>query len=273
MEYIKSGQRVLLLWKEISQQDNLVKYVDELNSVLGKEGKVTVENTDRLKDAKYGKSTFDCVISNTLEPKSTVHSLELLQEIVNIIKPGGQVVLIQKLSSDTFETKEKFLFNLKTAGLVVNNDSDVKLNELNEVTVVCRKPNFELNSSVKLSFAKKATPASVWKIDDTVDDDIETIDPDSLLDDEDFKKPTPESLKVCGTTGKRKACKNCSCGLAEELEAEQTGGAVKEVLKSSCGSCYLGDAFRCATCPYLGMPAFKPGEKILLSDTQMKSDV
>ncbi|KAG7449409.1 DUF689-domain-containing protein [Guyanagaster necrorhizus] len=112
------------------------------------------------------------------------------------------------------------------------------------------------------------------------------IDAEALLTDSDKARPCEP---VTASTGPRrkKACKNCTCGLAE-LEAEELkqsqvvvvdgsedGGAramsreEREKLinstpkaTSSCGNCYLGDAFRCASCPYLGLPAFKPGEKV-----------
>lgn len=46
-----------------------------------------------------------------------------------------------------------------------------------------------------------------------------------------------EFFLVCGTTGKRKACKDCSCGLADELANENKNNVpVAENAKSSCGS-------------------------------------
>lgn len=43
-------------------------------------------------------------------------------------------------------------------------------------------------------------------------------------------------ISVCGTTGKRKACKNCSCGLAEELATESETKDETTTKTSSCGS-------------------------------------
>lgn len=48
---------------------------------------------------------------------------------------------------------------------------------------------------------------------------------------------------MCGTTGKRKACKDCSCGLAEELEAGQADKPVVKSATSSCGSVNLKSHF------------------------------
>lgn len=67
----------------------------------------------------------------------------------------------------------------------------------------------------------------------------------------------------------KKACKDCTCGLADAQAGgvEKKAVLTKEMLdnpKSQCGSCGLGDAYRCAGCPYRGLPSFKDGEKITL---------
>ena len=152
-----------------------------------------------------------------------------------------------------------------------------QMGEVNVFSITATKPMHEVGASRLLSFAKPAAmpaakpKASVWTLEDMDDDTVELVDDSTLLEEEDMVKVDPSTLRVCGTTGKKKACKDCSCGLREEL-ADGKEPTTKSV-NSSCGSCYLGDAFRCGSCPYLGMPAFKPGEKIQLSNRQLNPDL
>ena len=96
---------------------------------------------------------------------------------------------------------------------------------------------------------------------------------DDLLDDDEILRGSGLDVAptACGprtTSTKKRACKNCTCGLAQEQESEE-----KPAAKSSCGSCYLGDAFRCPGCPYKGLPAFKPGEQILIPSEFLQDDL
>ncbi|KAJ5961321.1 Cytokine-induced anti-apoptosis inhibitor 1 [Penicillium vulpinum] len=170
------------------------------------------------------------------------------------------------------------------------------------------KPNFEPSAAIPLKFGlkkkNKPTPTAVPNIptgftapmgidaptNHDRDDDDELINEDTLLSEEDLTRPIMPPPECQPKTGRRRrACKDCTCGLADKLEAEdreRRANADKElkVMKldtddlaeldftvkgktGSCGSCALGDAFRCDGCPYMGLPAFKPGQEVqILND-------
>lgn len=96
------------------------------------------------------------------------------------------------------------------------------------------------------------------------DEDSEMIDEDALLlDDVLAPPPAMDARTAQGDCAGRKPCDDCTCGRADTYEA---ASSAQNVQSSSCGNCALGDAFRCASCPYLGKPAFKEGEEHLVLD-------
>jgi len=290
MDTVKSGENVLLLWGGEANPEKLKTCAEEVKNNVGENGKVQVDNLGRLLMTQYGTGNFDVILSGFCGPAVNAHTQELLTEIARILKPSGRLCVREPFASNgSMRTSDQCVSALKLAGFVnvvqtLLSGTDLKQGANAENFEVLElkacKPDYEVGASSQLSFASKIQTsqpsnsngaASVWALsaDDMLDDDL--IDDDDLLEEEDIKKPDPASLRAdCGGEKKKKACKNCSCGLAEEL-AENKPTKAKTVT-SSCGNCYLGDAFRCATCPYLGMPAFKPGEKIELSNRQLQAD-
>ncbi|CBX91826.1 electron carrier [Plenodomus lingam] len=158
-----------------------------------------------------------------------------------------------------------------------------------------------LNLNGKRGNPEPAKPLGVGFVDfsDDLDDPIITgedddlIDEDDLITEEDMARPVLQPPECRPKAGKRRrACKDCTCGMKERLEAEDAAKRAEadKALNSlkldeddlaevdftvqgkvgSCGNCALGDAFRCDGCPYIGLPAFKPGEEVRLLNNDIQ---
>jgi hypothetical protein len=183
---------------------------------------------------------------------------------------SGSKLLIEEIKSR--EAGQALALDLKIAGFV---DIMVAMDpSTNERFIVCQKPQKSVANvaPVKLAIAGITTSGGApevkkWKMNtvDLADDDL-LIDEMELVDD--IVVPEPGCGPDAFEAGKKRACANCSCGL-KEIEATEAETGIKstvDIPKSSCGSCYKGDAYRCASCPFLGKPAFQAGsEKVVLS--------
>lgn len=194
-------------------------------------------------------------------------------ELFRVLKPGA------KLLVDGIEDRESgqnLSLDLKIQGFV-----DIMAAKEPGTThrfLVAQKPKgWAVGSSAQVTITKTApqTTGNKWKLDSDTLAEEELIDENALLMESELEVPVIRGdVGGCGdgtASGKRRACANCSCGLADEEKnssapSKPTTDEEKLVKASSCGNCYKGDAFRCASCPFLGLPAFEPGtEKVVLS--------
>ncbi|KAJ4958795.1 hypothetical protein NE237_025906 [Protea cynaroides] len=234
----------------------------------GQDDPLIITQSSSLKELPVQSSSVDIVvsISRTLELLGD----KLLEEISRVLKPGG-TILIQTPQQPSSTLERKILMAGFLEPQVLQLKPFIRQEDVQSLTIKAKKPSWKVGSS----FSIKKKTQSLPKVQ--IDDDMDLIDEDSLLTEEDLKKPQLPPVD-CEVGSTRKACKNCTCGRAEAeqiVQKVQKLGVTAEQLdnpQSACGNCGLGDAFRCSTCPYKGLPTFKLGEKVSLPGNFLVSD-
>ncbi|PGH17011.1 Fe-S cluster assembly protein DRE2 [Helicocarpus griseus UAMH5409] len=321
----QNSGRLLLL-----SPPSLSSHPEKLNTILSAHARdsTDLQMLDRLALGLVSlpESTYDVVMlltgaDNTLVETHRLISREILQKIVQSLKAGGK--LRRGAAGDNVDEKsdseQTFRNEAILAGLVFDDKGELakpdssaqqavplKLGrKKKDVEVGSSVVNNGVNSTITASTAtNNKAPAGVGFIDfsddfgtpvveDGRDEDEELIDEEALLDEDDMGRPIVQPPECRPKAGKRRrACKDCTCGLAQKIEAEDkakrsNADKALETMKletndlaevdftvqgklGSCGNCALGDAFRCDGCPYIGLPAFKPGEEVRLVNNDVQ---
>jgi len=286
------GQRVLVICS--IEEAFISELVNKFKQEVGLTGSVEVISVERFAESREVSSFDTCFLKfdNSSDQKA---SEEVFIKSLNVLKLGGVLCIHERIVESSDErnnkrTESQLRSALRLSGFVDVSSEKREENGILICRAIAKKPAYEvgaseplkINTSVKIADKKPTSVTDarqVWTLsaNDVMDDDIELLDSDTILNESDLKRPDASSLKAsCGeASAKRKACKNCTCGLAEQLDSENKvkEGVDPAAKSSACGSCYLGDAFRCAGCPYLGMPAFKAGEKVQLDSSKLQADI
>ncbi|KAB8606230.1 hypothetical protein FH972_025860 [Carpinus fangiana] len=271
-------------------------------------------------------STYDLVLLLTDADGSRAESQQLLDRkslarLVQALKSGGRLLSQDGAFAlaDGPERTEAIL-----AGLIPNGSNGVSKPDQTAVAMPLKLGRKKEANGGANPDALSTRPTGVGFVDfsDDLDMPIEDYDDDDLIDEDDLLTeedktapimPPPECRPKVGK--RRRACKDCTCGLAQKLEAEDKAkrAAADKALGTlhqsgsdgvkanagpatsapqgtamldtddlaevdftvqgkvgSCGNCALGDAFRCDGCPYIGLPAFKPGEEVRLVNNDIQ---
>ncbi|KAF4756514.1 electron carrier, partial [Perkinsus olseni] len=179
---------------------------------------------------EFPRLAFDQIVLFAEDDKIKV-DYYFLSKVAALLKPAGVVNIFILNPDEKLDLSMETVFAGFTGGREITSPKTGAF-----VHYACRKPG---TPSVTFTF-EMAQSSLCGK---------------SLLEDDDdeYLEPVPETVGggKDSCDNKPRACKNCTCGRAEleaKVGAEEAKKRMEEAkkgeVKSSCGNCYLGDAFR-----------------------------